>query len=65
MTDKTTNPPVELDRFREEVRARLEEIGNPQLSAAFALLAAALPMPTERTWKAWILVVPRHSAHLF
>ena len=43
---KTTGQPVAIDAFRQEVRARLEEIHDPWRSAAFAtrMALAALPV---------------------
>ena len=50
MTDKTTNTPLDFKKFRDKVKARLREIGNPKLSAAFAarMAMAALPMLADR-----------------
>nr|VFJ76094.1 MAG: GTPase SAR1 family protein [Candidatus Kentron sp. FW] len=50
MTDKTTNTPFDFEKFHKKVKARLTELGNPQLSVAFAarMAMAALPMLADR-----------------
>nr|VFJ57740.1 MAG: hypothetical protein BECKFM1743A_GA0114220_101992 [Candidatus Kentron sp. FM] len=42
--------PIEIDKFREEVQARLKEIDNPRLSAAFAVRVALAALPMLAHW---------------
>nr|VFJ65298.1 MAG: hypothetical protein BECKFW1821A_GA0114235_11981 [Candidatus Kentron sp. FW] len=50
MTIKSINSPTDFTKSRQEVKARLEKIDNPRLSAAFALRVASsvLPMLTDQ-----------------
>nr|VFK57219.1 MAG: Ras of Complex, Roc, domain of DAPkinase [Candidatus Kentron sp. TC] len=43
--NKTANTPFDRDEFRQEVEARLDEIGKPRLSAAFAARVALASLP--------------------
>nr|VFK56786.1 MAG: Pentapeptide repeat-containing protein [Candidatus Kentron sp. TC] len=68
MTNKTIWP-SDIDDLRHEVRTRLEEIGNPRLSVAFAarMALAALPALGERAEERgflWYWVAAEREKHL-